>query len=59
MLGEPAGGLVVRVQTHLTFPLAALLRAPMRKPMLQTFASSCSDCASAITFWATWLGTSS
>jgi hypothetical protein len=59
MLGKPAGCSVVRVEAGLALALGALLRASMREPMLQTFASSCSFCASAITFWATCDGTSS
>jgi hypothetical protein len=59
VLRQPARRLVVRVQTDLPLELGALLRAPMREPMLQTFASSCSFCASAMTFWATCEGTSS
>jgi hypothetical protein len=59
MLGEPAASLVVGLEADEPLSLASLLRAAVRQPMLQTFASSCSFCASATTFWATCVGTSS
>jgi hypothetical protein len=59
VLGEPAPRVVVRIEADLTLARGSLLRAPMGEAMLQTFASSCSFCASAMTFCATWLGTSS
>jgi hypothetical protein len=59
VLGQPARGFVIRVEADLALTLCSLLRAPMRQAMLQTFASSFSFCASAMTFWATWVGTSS
>jgi hypothetical protein len=59
VLVEPAAGLVVRIQPREPFPVGPLLGPAMRQPMLQTFASSCSFCASAMTFWATCVGTSS
>ena len=59
MLGEPAAGVVVRVEADLTLPLSALLCSAVGEAMPQTFASSCSFCASAMTFWATCVGTSS
>jgi hypothetical protein len=59
VLREPAAGVVVRVEPGLTLPLGALLRAAMRQPVSQTLASSFSFCASAMTFWATCVGTSS
>jgi hypothetical protein len=59
MLGEPAPRLVLGIEADLTLALGSLLRAPLGEAMVQTFASSCSFCASAMTFCATWLGTSS
>jgi hypothetical protein len=59
VLLEPAGRGVVRVEPDLALALGALLRAPMGEAMLQTFASSSSFCASAMTFWAMCDGTSS
>ena len=59
MLREPAGGGVVRVEARLALPLGPLLRAAVGQPVLQTLASSFSFWASAMTFWATWEGTSS
>lgn len=53
MLGEPARRVVVRVEADLTLSLRPLLGAALCQAVLQTFASSCSFCASAITFWAT------
>jgi hypothetical protein len=59
MFGEPARGLVVGIEADLSFALGSLLRAALGEAMLQTFASSFSFCASAMTFWATCDGTSS
>ena len=59
MLGEPARRFVVGIDPDLALPLGALLRATVSQPVFQTFASSSSFCASAITFWATCVGTSS
>jgi hypothetical protein len=59
VLGEPAGGFVVRVEADPALALGSLLRAAMGQPVPQTFASSSSFCASAMTFWATCVGTSS
>ena len=59
MLGEPARGLVFVIEPCLPLALRALLRAATGQTMLQTLASSCSFCASAITFWAMCDGTSS
>jgi hypothetical protein len=59
VLGEPAARVVLRIQADLALALGSLLRAAMGQAMLQTFASSSSFCASAMTFWATWEGTSS
>ena len=59
VLGEPARRIVVRVDAYVPLALGSLLRAPLGEAMLQTFASSCSFWASAMTFWATCDGTSS
>ena len=59
MLGEPARRVVVRLESDLTLALPALLRASLRQPMPQALTSSFSFCASAMTFWATCVGTSS
>ena len=59
MLREPAGGVVVRVEACLALSLGPLLRAAVGQAMPQTLASSFSFWASAMTFWATWEGTSS
>ena len=59
MLGEPAPRVVVGIDADLALALGSLLRAPVGEAMLQTFASSCSFCASAMTFCATCDGTSS
>ena len=59
MLGQPAPGLVVRLQTGQPLPLRALLRAAVGEAMPQALTSSFSFSASAMTFWATWVGTSS
>jgi hypothetical protein len=59
VLGEPAGRRVVRLEAGLALALGPLLRSALGQPMLQTLASSCSFCASATTFWATCVGTSS
>jgi hypothetical protein len=50
MLGQPPGRRVFGVDTYSPLAFAPLLRAPMGEPMPQTFASSCSACASATTF---------
>jgi hypothetical protein len=59
VLGEPACGFVVRVEAELSLALRSLLGSAMGQAMLQTFASSFSFWASAMTFWATCVGTSS
>jgi hypothetical protein len=59
VLSKPARRLVVGIEPDLSLALGALLRTAMGEAMLQTFASSFSFCASAITFWATCDGTSS
>jgi hypothetical protein len=59
VLGEPPRRLVVGIETDLSFALGALLRAALGEAILQTFASSFSFCASAMTFWATCAGISS
>jgi hypothetical protein len=59
VLGEPACSLVLWVEADLALSLGALLSAAMGQAVLQTFASSFSFCASAMTFWATCAGTSS
>ena len=59
MLGQPTRGLVIGVEAELALALGALLRSAMGQAMPQTFASSFSFCASAMTFWATCVGTSS
>jgi hypothetical protein len=59
VLGEPARRIVTGVEADLSFTLGSLLRAPLGEAMLQTFASSFSFWASAMTFWATCDGTSS
>ena len=59
MLGEPARRVVLGIEADLPLALGALLRAAMGQAMSQTFASSCSFCASAMTFCATCDGTSS
>jgi hypothetical protein len=59
VLGQPAPSLVIRIQTSQPLPLPALLRAAVGEAMPQALTSSFSFSASAMTFWATWLGTSS
>jgi hypothetical protein len=59
VLGQPAGGLVVRVETGLALELAAPFRRLLGAAKPQTLTSSFSFCASAMTFWATCVGTSS
>jgi hypothetical protein len=59
VLGEPARRLVVGIEADLTLAFGSLLRAALGEAALQTFASSFSFCASAITFCATCDGTSS
>jgi hypothetical protein len=59
MFRQPARSLVVRVEPGLPLSLGAFLGSAMRQPVLQTLTSSFSLSASAMTFWATWVGTSS
>jgi hypothetical protein len=59
VLRQPAGGRVVRVEADLALALGALLCPAMGQPVLQALTSSFSFSASAMTFWATWVGTSS
>jgi hypothetical protein len=59
VLGEPAGGLVVRVEARFALALAPLPDAPFGQPVPQALTSSFSFCASATSFWATCDGTSS
>jgi hypothetical protein len=59
VLGQPAGGLVVGVETDPALPVPPLLGSSVREPVSQALTSSFSFCASAITFWATCDGTSS
>jgi hypothetical protein len=59
VLFEPAGRRVVRVEASLALALGSLLRPAMGQPVLQALTSSFSFSASAMTFWATWAGTSS
>jgi hypothetical protein len=59
VLGEPACGFVVGIEPELALALRSLLGSAMGRAMLQTFASSFSFWASAMTFWATCVGTSS
>jgi hypothetical protein len=59
VLGKPARRVVLRVEPHLALSLSALLGATVGQAMLQALTSSSSFCASAMTFWATCVGTSS
>jgi hypothetical protein len=59
VFGEPPRALVVGIEADLTLALAALLRRALGRTEFQTLTSSFSFCASAMTFWATWAGTSS
>jgi hypothetical protein len=59
VLGEPARGVVVGIETLVSLALGSLLRPAMREAVLQTLTSSFSFWASAITFWATCAGISS
>ena len=59
MFRQPARSLVVRVEPGLPLSIGAFLGAAMRQPVLQTLTSSFSFSASAMTFCATCVGTSS
>jgi hypothetical protein len=59
MLGKPPCRLVVRVEADVSLALGSLLCPAMRQAVPQTLTSSFSFWASAITFCATCVGTSS
>jgi hypothetical protein len=50
MLRQPARSLVIGIEARDPLVFRSLLRAAMGQAMLQTFASSFSFCASAMTF---------
>jgi hypothetical protein len=50
MLVQPTSRRVVGVEADVPLAFGPLLRAPMSEHVSQTFASSCSFCASATTF---------
>ena len=59
MFLKPASRRVVRVETDEPLALGAFLGASMRQAVFQALTSSFSFCASATTFCATCVGTSS
>jgi hypothetical protein len=59
VLGEPPCRLVVGIEVDLSLTLGSLLRSALRQAVPQTLTSSFSFWASAITFCATCVGTSS